>query len=123
MIPQYKTIIARQLRKDQTDVEKLLWFRLKNKQLGVKFRRQQVVGCFIVDFICFEHNLIIELDGGQHNEKVNTAKDQDRTKWLLSEGYFVIRFWNNDIIENIDGVLAKVQETLTLTLSPNGRGN
>ncbi|HEX9662583.1 MAG TPA: endonuclease domain-containing protein [Candidatus Binatia bacterium] len=93
---------ARQLRRNQTDVEKKLWSRLRARQIGgAKFRRQYPIGHFIVDFCCFEGRLVVELDGGQHAEA--GALDQRRTEFLVAEGYRVLRFWNNEATENIDG--------------------
>lgn len=121
---------VKSLRKSQTDAERLLWFKLRNRQLeGFKFRRQECIGSYIVDFVCFEKKLIVEIDGGQHNEDNTRNKDQARTNWLKSEGYHVLRFWNNEVIGNLNGVLEKIRETLlnsvslTPTLSPGGRGS
>lgn len=94
---------ARQLRDDQTLSEKRLWARLRARRLGGwKWKRQVPRGRYIVDFICAEAKLIVELDGGQHDER--RAYDADRTAWLGTQGYRVIRFWNSAIVENIDGV-------------------
>lgn len=103
---------ANSLRKNQTDAETKLWCRLRNRGLsGYKFRRQVPVGRYIADFVCMEMRLIVELDGGQHAEQV--TYDQEREAYLRSEGYVVVRYWNNEVLGNLDGVL----ETLTLTLS------
>jgi len=111
---------ARQLRHDQTDAEKRLWACLRSRQLnGFKFRRQFVIGPFITDFCCFEQQLVVELDGGQHAS--NTAADETRSAFLRSRGYRVLRFWDNEVFENIDGVLQRIAQTLTLP-SPSGRG-
>jgi len=105
------TDIARRLRKQSTNVEKLLWQRLKGRQLeGYKFRRQQPVGSYIVDFINFEKRIIIELDGGQH--AIEKDMDKKRDNWLKAEGYKVLRFWNNEIFENIEGVLEVIRKKL-----------
>jgi methylase of polypeptide subunit release factors len=97
---------ANELRKNSTDTEKKLWSHLRNKQLaGYKFRRQQSIGPFIVDFICNDNQLIIELDGGQHNESTNKEYDKWRTVYLESAGYHVMRFWNNEITENLEGAI------------------
>ena len=107
---------AKQLRRNSTDVEKYLWAKIRNRQLeNWKFRRQLPVGHYIVDFACSELRLIIEIDGGQHAEQV--LYDLRRTRFLQSKGYQVIRFWNNEVLENIEGVL----EALTLTLSQRER--
>ncbi len=102
---------ARSLRQNQTDAEKLLWSKLRRKQFG-KFRRQQPLEPYIVDFVCFEHRLVIELDGGQHNDMQTIQKDARRTGLLEYQGYRVLRFWNNDVLSNIDGVLEKIQEAM-----------
>ena len=105
--------LARELRRRQTKAEKLLWFKLRNRQLdGTKFRRQQRLGNYIVDFVSFEEKLIIEIDGGQHNERQTKEEDVLRTLWLKNEGYHVLRFWNNDVMQNIDGVLKDIKELL-----------
>ncbi len=87
--------LARGLRRNQTDAEEKLWKVLRRSQLnGLKFRRQHPVGDYIVDFICLDEMLIIEVDGGQHNDELMIEKDKQRQKWLESEGFQVIRFWN-----------------------------
>ena len=121
---------ARTLRKDSTDAERLLWQQLKAKQmLGLKFRRQEQIGYYIADFVCYEVSLIVEADGGQHLE--NWESDDVRTNWLHSQGFKVVRFWNNDILTNIEGVLEVIrldcQERAQFPLSPalshKGRGS
>ncbi|HWR58981.1 MAG TPA: endonuclease domain-containing protein [Thermodesulfovibrionales bacterium] len=103
---------ARLLRKNQTDAEKALWQRLRNRGLqGMKFRRQAPVGPYVADFLCESAQLIVEVDGGQHAE--NKEYDQYRDDFLRANGYEVIRFWNNEVLGNLDGVL----EALTVTLS------
>ncbi|MEO8384349.1 MAG: endonuclease domain-containing protein [Betaproteobacteria bacterium] len=105
---------ARKLRRNSTDVERKLWHRIRDKQIEeFRFRRQRPIGKYIVDFICLEAKLIVELDGGQHAEDV--AYDQKRTAFLESLGYRVLRFWNNDVIENMDGVLQRLHENLLRT--------
>ena len=100
---------SKELRKNMTDAENILWYYLKNKQLaGCKFRRQEAIDNYIADFVCYETKVIIELDGGQHNEKVNIDKDIKRQNYLEKKGFKVLRFWNNEIFENIDGVLDKI---------------
>lgn len=97
------TPIARRLRRDATEAEKRLWQVLRGRQLlGFKFRRQSPVAGFIADFLCEELRIIVEADGGQH---ADSAKDKDRTLRLQAAGYQVIRYWNNDIIGNMEGVL------------------
>jgi very-short-patch-repair endonuclease len=100
----------RELRRNATEVEKRLWSRLRNRQLdGIKFRRQTPIGRYIVDFVSESEKLIVELDGGQHAQQ--TEADAERTQALESMGYIVIRFWNNEVIENIDGVLMEILNT------------
>jgi very-short-patch-repair endonuclease len=100
---------ALDLRRNATDAERKLWLALRNRQLdGLKFRRQQSIGPYIVDFICHEARLVIELDGGQHAGRDETA----RTKRIEADGYRIARFWNNDVLGNIDGVLLNIREEL-----------
>ncbi len=90
---------ARQLRNNPTKAEYLLWYHLFRRQLnGFRFRRQQQIGPYIVDFVCYEKRLIIELDGGQHAEQL--VYDSKRTQWLESQGFQVLRFWNNEVLVN-----------------------
>jgi very-short-patch-repair endonuclease len=99
---------ARSLRKNQTDVEQIMWKHLRNRQLyNCKFRRQCPIEPYIVDFICLEVKLIIELDGGQHACRV--SYDDQRSLFLGQRGFKVIRFWNNDVIENSEGVLETIR--------------
>ncbi len=103
--------IAKRLRTRLTDVEKKLWYRLRNRQFyGFKFRRQYPIGGYVVDFICTEAKLIIELDGGQH--ALQSSRDHARDTWLHGEGYRVLRFWNNELVENLEGVLISIQSAL-----------
>ncbi len=102
---------ARQLRKNPTEAERLLWMHLRYRQMGGhKFRRQQPIGTFIVDFVCFEKKLIIELDGGQHSQQVDY--DTTRTEWLESKGFRVLRFWNNQVMQETDAVKSVILEAL-----------
>jgi very-short-patch-repair endonuclease len=103
---------ARELRKAQTDVEALLWRRLRNRQLGgYKFRRQHPIGRFVVDFVCAEALLIVELDGGQHVDQ--TRYDNARTRWLMTRGYGVARYWNDDVVLRMEAVLEDILMRLT----------
>jgi len=112
--------LAKELRAKQTEAEKILWFKLRKRQLHVaKFRRQQRIGSYIVDFVCLEKRLIIEIDGGQHNEAPIKENDEQRTRWLEAKGYQIFRFWNNDIIQNTDGVLEKIREVLIQRFHPH----
>ena len=108
----------------------MLWFRLRDRRLdGWKFRRQFPIDRSIVDFCCADAHLIVELDGGQH--AVQAEADAQRTKVLEAMGYLVLRYWNNDVMQNIDGVLEDIAATLDRrrsepphpTLSPTGRGS
>ena len=110
-----RTRIAQTLRTNATDAEKHLWYMLRLKNLGFKFRRQAVIGPYIVDFICFEKGLIVEVDGGQHADNM---EDKGRDEWLKQRGYSVLRFWNNDVLGNREGVIAKIVEYLNHPL-PN----
>jgi len=102
------TNLARNLRKSQTDVEQILWFQLRNRRfLNYKFRRQLPIGPYIVDFFCTELCLIIELDGSQHNDQ--GVEDKERTLFLNQRGFKVIRFWNNDVFSNLDGVMESIR--------------
>lgn len=122
-LPDQKTR-ARKLRSDIIDAEKKLWAQLRDRQLcGAKFRRQHPMGPFITDFCCVERDLVVELDGGQHAEQ--SAADQARTDFLESRGYRVLRFWNNDVLTNLTGVLERISEALKSphpSLSLKGRG-
>jgi very-short-patch-repair endonuclease len=102
------TPVARRLRRDRTDAEARLWRYLRNRQMeGAKFRFQAPVGPYVADFLCVEARLIIELDGGQHG--VQLEKDTARTRALEDAGYMVIRFWNNDVLANSEGVLETIR--------------
>lgn len=98
---------ARNLRKNMTLAERHLWYFLRKKQLnGIKFRRQQTIGSYIADFVSMEYKLIIELDGGQHAEQI--AYDNARTEFLHNQGYHVVRFWNNEVLQNTEAVLEQI---------------
>lgn len=106
---------ARKLRKRSTEAEKRLWLKLSRRQLeGYKFRRQQPIGKYIVDFVNYEKKIIIELDGGQH--AIEKMKDRKRDNWLEQKGFRVLRFWDNQVFENVEGVLEAVRNRL---LSPS----
>ena|ERR1700687_4112796 len=100
---------ARELRRDQTDCEKLLWQRLRRRGLaGLKFRRQYPVGPYVLDFFCNEAGIGIELDGGGHAESGQRQRDDDRMRHLQQLGVRLLRFWNTDVLQNIDGVLERI---------------
>lgn len=137
---------AKRLRHDQTDAERKLWMHLRSRQMnGFKFRRQQPIGRYIVDFFCSESKLVVELDGGHHVDQIEA--DMRRTEFLAKAGYRVLRFWDNDVLTDTEAVLQKIVEELnhpsprpspsrgegvgragqksplTLALSLKGRGN
>ena len=117
---------CRELRRETTDAEKLLWNLLRDRQLeGAKFRRQHPFGPYILDFYCHEAKLAVELDGGQHDEEKQVLHDADRSRFLEREGIRVLRFWNNDVFMNTEGVLecilSALDESLTPTLSQRER--
>ncbi len=110
---------SKRLRRNMTDAESVLWDCLRAKRLnGYKFRRQQPIGEYIVDFVCMAYKLVIELDGGQHNEILNKSHDAKRTQYLEKLGYKVLRVWNNEIFSNLNGVL----EYILCSLPPRGGG-
>ncbi len=101
----------RQLRKDQTEAEALLWSQLRNRCLkSFKFRRQHRIGPYFADFVCIDHRLIVEVDGGQHVDRA--GYDETRTRFLEAHGYRVLRFWNSDIAERMNEVLDEVLRAL-----------
>ncbi len=100
---------ASALRRNATDVEKSLWSPLRNRQMqGFKFRRQATIGPYVVDFLCIEAALVIELDGGQHDPAI----DAPRTAFLEGRGLKVVRYWNHEVAENLDGVLENIAAIL-----------
>ena len=102
---------ARALRRKPTDAEQRLWSRLRMRQvLGFKFRRQRPVGPYVVDFICLEKRLIVEVDGGQH--ALQTSRDQSRDDYLASLGFKVLRFWNNTVLVETDAVVGTIAQAL-----------
>ena len=97
------------LRQTMTDVERIMWQAVRARQLlGFKFRRQATIGPFVVDFLCIEAGLVVELDGGQHDKK----RDAGRTAFLNEAGYRIVRFWNHEVVENFDGVMAAISAAL-----------
>jgi BirA family biotin operon repressor/biotin-[acetyl-CoA-carboxylase] ligase len=105
------TSVAQKLRREPTDAATRLWSRLRAKQLGVQFTREFQIGNAIADFACRRAKLVIEVDGGQHND---SPRDDTRTRMIESLGYRVIRFWNHDVLENTDGVVLRITEELAL---------
>ena len=115
--PQASTRRARQLRQQQTDAERRLWWQLRARQLaGVKFRRQQPIGCFVVDFCALDPKLVIELDGGQHME--GAAQDEQRSADLQRCGYCVLRFWNAEVLQHTEAVLEKIAHEIAGARQP-----
>ena len=111
-----RTSKARQLRKNPTEAERLLWNYLRYRQInGHKFRRQRPISQYVVDFVCLEKGLVIELDGGQHSQQV--VYDSQRSRQLEAQGFRVLRFWNNQVLEEIETVTAAILEALE---SPTG---
>ena len=108
-----KVSFARMLRARSTDAELALWRRLRARQIsGVKFRRQTPIGQYIVDFVSFDVRIIIELDGGQHATFPQHQRDATRDRWLEEQGFLILRFWNTDVLLNIDGVLSVILEAV-----------
>jgi very-short-patch-repair endonuclease len=102
---------AKKLRHNLTEEEKILWERLRNRKFnGLKFRRQEAVGKFVADFICYERKILIELDGSHHMEQ--KERDAERDSWFSGQGYKVIRFWNHEVTEDIEGVQERIKEHL-----------
>jgi very-short-patch-repair endonuclease len=113
------SVVARQLRSRMTDAERKLWFALKDRRFAAfKFRRQVPVGPYVADFLCFELRLIIEVDGGQHADSV---RDVERDNWLTRNEFRVLRFWNNDVLGNLEGVLTRLAEQMDRTPHPSSR--
>ena len=112
-----KTLFARHLRKHMTDAERKLWRELRGDQFGVRFRRQVPLGPYIIDFACFSPRIAIEIDGGQHGDDHIQTYDKKRTDWLQSCGYVVLRFWNSEVLTQID--LVKEEILRNLSLHPN----
>jgi very-short-patch-repair endonuclease len=98
-----------------------LWNRLRAKQIdGLRFRRQEPIDRYIVDFLCYEVRMVIEVDGGQHVEQKKVGKERD--DWLASQGFKVLRFWDNDVLTNVEGVLEKIKDQVTPSPSPSRQG-
>ena len=117
------TGVAKRLRQEATDAERILWREVRaHRFAGFKFKRQEPLGLYVVDFVCYEAKLIVELDGGHHADQQES--DAERTHWLESRGFRVLRFWNNDVLTNIAGVMYEIEKKLPLSppLSRQGRG-
>ena len=111
MVRKRLTPVAQKLRREPTDAAVRLWSRLRAKQLGVQFTREFQIGSAIADFACRRAKLVIEIDGGQH---ADSPADEARTRMIEGYGYRVIRFWNNDVLSNTDGVVVRITEALAL---------
>jgi very-short-patch-repair endonuclease len=110
--------LARRFRRETTDAERKLWWHLRQARLeGTHFRRQATIGRYFVDFCCHARRLVIEIDGGGHAEHSQMIADAKRTEFLRSRGYRVLRFWNNDVLKNIEGVMTVIQSAV------DGRAN
>lgn len=110
-------VFAKELRNNSTDAERHLWRYLRSSQLeGAKFRRQQPIEAYIVDFVSFDKRIVVELDGGQHAE--NMEYDGQRDACLRRNGFEVLRFWNNEVFENIEGVLEVIRQRCLEEASP-----
>jgi very-short-patch-repair endonuclease len=106
---------ARALRQTMTDAERKLWYALRDRRFAnFKFRRQVPLGPFIADFVCFEERLVVEVDGGQH---ADSQYDQRRDRWFAANNFRVLRFWNNDVFANVQGVMAALAEALKVEWS------
>jgi len=111
------TAIACELRQNSTDAEKRPWRLLRSRQIGAKFRRQQPIEGYVVDFVSFEHRLVIELDGGQHADA--SEYEQQRTRCLEVNGFRILRFWNNEVMENQEGVFERIMTALRTAPAPS----
>ena len=109
---------ARELRKNLTDTERLVWAALRGRRFaGFKFRRQMPLGSYIVDFVCLDRRLVIELDGGQHTRQADY--DQRRTEWLRSQGFRVVRFWNHEVLQDWETVAEVIWRELQTPHTPD----
>jgi very-short-patch-repair endonuclease len=116
MVRKRLTPVAQKLRREPTDAAVRLWSRLRAKQLGVQFTREFQIGNAIADFACRRAKLVIEVDGGQHADSLT---DEARTRMIEDHGYRVIRFWNNEVLQNTDGVILRITEALALATNRN----
>jgi len=118
--PLVATTRARSLRAQMTDAERKLWFALRDRRFAdFKFRRQVPLGRFIGDFVCFGARVVVEVHGGQH---ADSTSDEQRDRWLAANDFLVLRFWNNDVLKNIEGVLISLMDVLRKRSSRYARG-
>lgn len=123
MLSTQQKFFAKKLRHDLTDAERILWRALRGPPfVFYKFRRQCPIGIYITDFLSHTAKLVIELDGGQHNEESQCSKDAERDEWFEGQGYKVLRFWNNEVGNNLEVVLEAILQALPLTQSSPARG-
>jgi len=116
-IDSFRRDTARRLRANATNAEEILWRHLRRSPvLGTHFRRQVPIGGYVADFACMAPRLVVEIDGSQHAEGPIAESDKERTRWLESEGYRVLRFWNNDVTQNIGGVLESIHLAISTTM-------
>jgi very-short-patch-repair endonuclease len=110
---------AKRLRRDVTSAERKLWLKLRELPIGAShFRRQATIGPYFVDFACHAARLVIELDGGHHGDGAQAKRDKKRDEFLRVNGYRVLRFWNTEMLENVDGVLSVIYEALDIAIAP-----
>ena len=115
-ISDFKRKTAKTLRANTTAAEDILWRHLRRLEVkGSHFRRQVPIGPYVADFACLKARLIIEVDGSQHGNEDNSRSDETRTRWLNSEGYRVMRFWNNDVMSKTDAVLEAIHDSIAVT--------
>jgi very-short-patch-repair endonuclease len=115
-ISEFKRKTAKNLRANTTAAEDILWRHLRRLEIkGSHFRRQVPIGPYVADFACLKERLIIEVDGSQHGEDDNSRHDEVRTRWLNSEGYRVMRFWNNDVMSNTESVMEAIHDASAVT--------
>jgi very-short-patch-repair endonuclease len=105
---------ARRLRQEATDAERVFWSRVRNNQIGgLRFRRQHPIGIYIVDFVCLERRLIVEIDGSQHDEPDQQFRDSARTAWLVDQGFEIVRYWAWDVMRDVDQIVWELRVKLT----------
>jgi very-short-patch-repair endonuclease len=115
----FLTKAARKLRSQMTDAERKLWLALKDRRFqSFKFRRQVPIGPYVADFLTYESRLVVEVDGGQH---ADSTRDAERDRWLAENNFRIVRFWNNDVLSNLDGVLTVLTAKLQSTPHPTSR--